>query len=322
MADRVRPDALRNALTTLRGYLDDLARSSFDDHATKLRLFVNYFQKDDTVRYLAERLHMRLRDVLRQALAPKLDLPSDPLDRISFIYEVLFHLKSGERLDVREFLSRAFEGGSIEAKWDDFRRRWLSALVEGFRDLNERIEAILDEDPVDPELIFHISMHTGVDDEFGDPEPELKLPPLAPTEVELTPVKVEAPSAKKPTLEGLQAMLALQPRGVREDLEADFEVLELELQKKSPDRERLDDIVNSFWAASAELGEMVRALATKGAPAPEAKKPAKAAPAPVKKAAPIKKIAPKKPLVAKKGTSKKAVKPKAKLKAKKPSKKR
>ena len=221
MADRVRPDALRNALTTLRGYLDDLARSSFDEHATKLRLFVNYFQRDDTVRYLAERLHMRLRDVLRQALAPMLELPTDPLDRISFIYEVLFHLKSGERLDVREFLSRAFEGGSIEAKWDDFRNRWLAALVEGFRDLNERIEAILDEDPVDPELIFHISMHTGVDDEFGDPEPDVKLPPLAPTEVELTPVKAEAPSTKKPTLEGLQAMLAMQPRGVREDLEAD-----------------------------------------------------------------------------------------------------
>src|SRR5581483_694730 len=231
MADRVRPAALRDALKTLRGYLDDLARSSFDEHATKLRLFVNYFQKDDTVRYLAERLHMRLRDVLRQALAPKLELPADPLDRLAFIYEVLFHLKGGERLDVREFLSRAFEGGSIEAKWDDFRRRWLQALVEGFRDLNERIEAILDEDPVDPELIFHIAMHSGVDDEFGDPEPEVQVPPAAPTELELTPVRDAPAPSKKPTFAAVQQALLLQPRGLREDLEADLEVLELELQK-------------------------------------------------------------------------------------------
>ncbi|HZV00974.1 MAG TPA: hypothetical protein VFF73_29935 [Planctomycetota bacterium] len=258
MADRVRPDALRAALKTLRDYLDDLARSSFDEHATKLRLFVNYFQRDDTVRYLAERLHMRLRDVLRQVLAPKLELPTDPLDRLAFIYEVLFHLKSGDRLDVREFLSRGFEGGSIEAKWDDFRNRWLAALVEGFRDLNERIESILDEDPVDPELIFHIAMHSGVDDAFGDPEPDVSVPYAPPTEPELEPVRPE-PSSPRKALDLLRVSVAREPASRREDLESELQVLELELAKKAPDRERLDEIVGVFAAASPGIGDLARA---------------------------------------------------------------
>ena len=278
MADRVRPEALRAALKTLRGYLDDLARSGFDDHATKLRLFVNYFQRDDVVRYLAERLHMRLRDVLKQLNAPKLDLPADPLDRLAFIYEVLFHLKSGDRLDVREFLSRAFEGGSIEAKWEDFRNRWLQALVEGMRELNERIDSILDVEAVDPEMIFHIGMHTGVDDDFGDPEPDLRIPYAAPTEVELTPVRDVAPRpAGRPTLATLRSAIDAEGGLHREALEAELEVLELELSKKKPDHERLTEIAGTFWTASPRLGGLVQAIAAaqEATPAPE-KKPAAA----------------------------------------------
>src|SRR5438309_2189284 len=150
MADRVRPDALRAALKTLRVYLDDLAKSSFDDHATKLRLFVNYFQRDDTVRYLAERLHMRLRDVLRPVLAP-----------------------------------------------------------------------------------YH--------------EP-----------------RTEAP--KKPSLDALRAAVARE--ATREDLEGELEVLELELAKKSPDQERIEEIVATLSAASSRLGQLARSLTgpTKKAP--------------------------------------------------------
>src|SRR5688572_13862891 len=172
MADRVTPAQLRSSLGTLRGYLDDLAKSSFDDHATKLRLFVNYCQKDDTIRYLADRLHMKVRDVLKVLHAPKLELPNDPLDRVAFVYEVLFHLKQGFRLDVREFLSRAFQGGTIEAKWEDFKNTWMKALVEGFAELTDRIESALDEDRIDPEFVFTIALHSGVPGIETNPELE------------------------------------------------------------------------------------------------------------------------------------------------------
>src|SRR5947209_15774796 len=124
MADRVSPAALKASLGTLRGYLDDLARAPFKDHATKLRLFVNYFQKDDTVRYLADRLHTRLHDVLEAAQRPEPALPADPRDRIAFVYGVLYHLKQGQKLEIREFLSRAFPGSSLDAKWDEMRKKW------------------------------------------------------------------------------------------------------------------------------------------------------------------------------------------------------
>jgi hypothetical protein len=329
MADRVRPEALKAALQTLRGYLDDLARSSFDEHATKLRLFVNYFQKDDVVRYLAERLHMRLRDVLKQLSAPKLELPVDPLDRLAFIYEVLFHLKSGDRLDVREFLSRAFEGGSIEGKWEDFRNRWLQALVEGMRELNERIESILDVEAVDPEMIFHIAMHSGVDDDFGDPEPDLRIPYAAPTEPELTPVRDGSPRpAGRPTLATLRSAIDAEGGMHKEALEAELEVLELELSKKKPDQERLTEIAGTFWTASPRLGEIVQAITTRSEPEPPREKKPAAKVAPAKRIAPkaaAPKPAAKKLLVAKKPASapKKASKlaarskPKLKVKAKK-----
>ncbi|MBI3724311.1 hypothetical protein HY251_10225 [bacterium] len=256
MADRVSPSALRASLSTLRGYLDDLARSSFEEQATKLRLFVNYFQKDSTVRYLADRLHVRLRDVQKQVLSSKLELPEDPIDEVAFVYEVLFLLKQGQRLDLREFLSRAFTGATIEARWDDFRARWLRSLVEGLQEIIDRIEGLLRDEPVDPEEIFALVLLAGFAEAGEDGA-------AAGDDDDADAASESAPRAPEASSDGasLRAAIARLPEPRRGDLETDLEILALERRKKRPSPERLLEIVSSFEAVSGELGALARAQA-------------------------------------------------------------
>ena len=121
MADRISPAALKASFGTLRGYLDDLARAQFKDHATKLRLFVNYFQRDDTVRYLADRLHTRHDFVQHAAVADRLE-------------RHLHALLDGERLSAR---LDAFRRGRDAIRGQDpravhYRRKLTAAWCSGW----------------------------------------------------------------------------------------------------------------------------------------------------------------------------------------------
>ena len=273
MSDLVSPDALRATFTTLRGYLDDLAGASFADHSTKLRLFVNYFQKDDGTRFLAERLHLRLRDTLAKAQRRTPELPARPLDRLAFVYEVVFHLKQGQKLEMREFLSRAFEGPTIEARWDAFRASWLGALREGLTLFLARIEPYLVGEGVSPEEVTRLGLHTTVEEDLE----ELERPPPSPVARPAPPPAPATAPAKAPAREpvraALDAALATLDAARREELAAELAVLDLESRKKKPDPARLDEVARSFDAVSPALGWLARAAVAGSASAAVELKP-------------------------------------------------
>ncbi len=155
MSDLVAPSTLRAALRTLRGYLEDLRRADFEQAATKLRLVVNYCQKDDLTRRLAERLRARVSTeaLLERTAGTSLREPVDPVDRLAFHYTLLFHIKQGHRFDLRELLSRGtFAGGGIEGRWQDFQRRVTDRLLEGVDAVARALEELHGDDAaVDPD---------------------------------------------------------------------------------------------------------------------------------------------------------------------------
>jgi hypothetical protein len=258
MADRISPAALKASFGTLRGYLDDLARAQFKDHATKLRLFVNYFQKDDTVRYLADRLHTRLADVLEAALKPEVVLPEDPADRLAFVYGVVYHLKQGHKLEVREFLSRAIPGSSLDAKWDDFRKKWITVLVEGFAELGRSVDSELGDELVDPEPLFRRVLESRAGTGTG-----------AGAGTGTGTGTGSGTGTGTGTLKDAVARLAEDQKG---DLPIEVEILALERSKRRPDPHRLEEIVSSFEAVSPELGALARTEAALPATKTAAKK--------------------------------------------------
>lgn len=227
MADRVSPAALEASFATLRGYLDDLAQSRFEDHATKLRLFVNYFQKDEHCRALAERLRTRLGDVLEAAQRPRPQLPADSRDRVAFVYGVLHLLKQGHKLEVRELLSRAFDGPTLDHKWGELRQSWITPLADGLAAIETAVNAQLGTELVDPEVVFRAAL-----DAVAGPS-----------------------SAGASTLRAAVDQLASGPRA---DLALELEILSLEKQKRRRDPRRLEEIVATFERASPQLGALAR----------------------------------------------------------------
>ena len=115
MSNIVRSSELAPAVRTLLGYLDDLRRTKSDDASTKLRLVVNYCQKDEVVRNLAELLRARMPTELLSELlaADTLRVPHDPRDHLGLAYTLLYHLKQGWKYELRELLTRPmFAGGA------------------------------------------------------------------------------------------------------------------------------------------------------------------------------------------------------------------
>lgn len=267
MADRVSPATLKASFRTLRGYLDDLAGAQFKDHSTKLRLFVNYFQKDDVVRYLADRLHTRLADVLEAAQKPEPRLPDDGSDRIAFVYGVLYHLKHGHKLEVRELLARTFPGSSIEAKWDELRKQWLTVLAEGFATMSREIDARAGFDPLEPVSFFAEVLATT----SGGAPAE-----TAATDDDETDDEAAEPEDTGAALTLRDAVARLEG-AQKGDLSIELEILALEKLKRKQDRKRLDEVVASFANVSPELDALARAeagLSAKASDASEPKKPA------------------------------------------------
>ena len=60
MSTPVRRNELQNAVRTFLGYLQDLQEAGFEQSRTKLRLVMNYSQRDPVTHALAEQLLLRM----------------------------------------------------------------------------------------------------------------------------------------------------------------------------------------------------------------------------------------------------------------------
>lgn len=253
MSNIVRSNELAPAVRTLLGYLDDLRRTKFDDASTKLRLVVNYCQKDDVVRTLAELLRARVPSELLAELlaADTLQVPHDPRDHMGLAYTLLYHLKQGWKYELRELLTRPMfaAGAGMDGRWESFKAQLVDALVVNGDKLLRHVEGWAAAQPdgtlVDPNEVFVAALASLAAD--AGPAPAPAPAPAAPT-----------PSPPAPRTTGEPAL----PAGVTipapfdaatGDLRVEAALLGLELSKTAPSAARLEELLASFDAAPASL---------------------------------------------------------------------
>ena len=258
MAHLITPGEALQALGAFLGYLDDLADAGLEAASTKLRLVINASQRDAALRALSEQLLTRMpREELDRCLAgDAFAPPPDPLGRMAFAYALLRQLKLGERLDLRALLAReAFRGaGGLEARWELLRAALLAPLRSGLTHLVRHLQGLPPAESLDLERVY-----------------EQALAGLALTEPEAAPSAPPQPGAGASPLGGgespdgagepggalgqLRARIrALIPApALQQDLLLDARILGVELEKLSPDPERLAELLRELVAADEQL---------------------------------------------------------------------
>lgn len=265
MSNLVRSAELKNALRTLVGYVDDLRRADFDEGQTKLRLVVNYSQKDTIGRTLSEQLRARIpTDLLQERTSGEaLTPPGDRRDQLAFWHTLLYHLKQGWKLELRELLTRAFKGVGIEGRWTAFRQQVVAGYAEGLEAVLAWVEANAGDGPVDPDDVLRRALEAlaGEPTEAAAVSEPLAAPTPAPAAEPLPPPSPDLLAAIEAA--GLSSDAA-------DDLRVDAQLLAIELRKSRPNPARLAELEKTFLAASEAVATTFRGvLGGEAAYAPE-----------------------------------------------------
>jgi hypothetical protein len=276
MSDTFTPGEIRSTLGTLRGYLRDLAEAKFEQFTTKLRLFVNFCEKDDIVRVIARNLHVRSGDVkawftaVAAGAAP--ELPQGAVERLAHRYMTLSEMKR-QGLEPRTFISTVFSGHSIfNEAWAAFRADYLEPFAQDFVRRLEALEAKLPEAPD-----ARVDLEAAVAEALASEQPATPAPAAPPA-----PAAAPAPAAKggkKPAkpivdpgaaLEDLVKTLGATVKkarglvaGVKKDVETDLKILKLELSKSEPNRDVLAAVVRPLERIGGEIAEIAGAIRAK-----------------------------------------------------------
>lgn len=269
MGDTYSAAEIRSTLRTFREYLRDLASSRFVEFSTKLRLFVNFAEKDDAVRVIARRLHTRAGDAQRwfQESAQKgvaQALPGGPADRLAHMYKVLLELKH-QRIDIRNFLSTLFTSASIEEAHRRFQAAWLSELETLVRGLAERIEAKLDgREKADLEALVDAALEAPAESPAAAAAPAVRAKPAAKEKKGAAGAK----PAKEPRLEDMVELLEKAVKGAKElatktrkDVETDVKILKLEISKHVPDLSIVRTVAEPLARLGGAVAERAAAIA-------------------------------------------------------------
>lgn len=237
-------------LAALSDRLDALALADLASAPGRLRRVVEAGAGDTDARGLTGLLLTRApREQLELALGGDgFALPRGLVPRMAFAWAVLVQLDGGQ-LDLRALLARpAFRSvGGVEARWEELRGSLLAPLQLGLRRLRELVAA-LPAGPVDLAAVWSVGL--GRLAEEGPPT-AVGVPTAAPVLARPLPGEDEPGGA----LGHLRARVrALVPdRARQQDLLLDARILAVELEKLSPDPERLADLVGELAAADRDL---------------------------------------------------------------------
>ncbi len=152
---------VRSTIRTFRDYLNDLVRAPFDQFPTKLRLFVNFCERDEAFRLVAHHLTARgtsPREWYTQAAQPggRTEMPEGlgRFDRLGFVYRTLHEVKQ-QRIDLRSLLSTLFRGmTSITDAFARFKATWLEPFRSDLSAALDAIERALPEDGAEDKVDF------------------------------------------------------------------------------------------------------------------------------------------------------------------------
>jgi hypothetical protein len=279
MGDTYSANDIRATMRTFQEYLRDLVEVKFDQFQTKLRLFINYCEKDDHARFIAQRLHAGAADV-REWFASAATagatpaLPGDALGRLAHQYRVLLDLKQ-QRIDLRNFLSTLFASGSIQEAHARFRQSWLEPMQASFARYFQIADAELGAaERADVTALFDSAFARLASEAAPAARAAAPAPEQAPT---TAPPAAPAGRGKKGKaaagvagldVEGLVKLLEKSVKGakdlaakVKSDLETDVKILKLELSKHVPDMGVVGRVAEPLQRTGGKIAELAAAIA-------------------------------------------------------------
>lgn len=290
MGDTYSAVEIRSTIRTFQEYLRDLTDAKFETFQTKLRLFVNFCERDDAVRILARELHTRSGDVrdwfsASAAAGVAQPLPETPVGKLSHQYKVLLELKQ-QRIDLRNLLSSLFSAGPIEASHKKFRETWLEALRASFQRVFAKIEQQLEgKERVDLEAAVMAALAPEAEPAKTAAKPGAATKPVAPAKPAATvapepkPAPPAAAKAGKPAkssipvdldLDGLVKLLEKTLKGakdlaaaVKTDVQTDLKILKLELTRRDPRPELVGLVAGTLQRAGGKISELGAAISAR-----------------------------------------------------------
>jgi len=280
---------IRSALRTFQEYMRDLSEAKFDQFQTKLRLLLNYCEKDDHFRLIAQQLHGRapdMREWFAQASAAGTnDLPQEPVARLASQYRLLLDLKQ-QKIDLRNFLSTLFTGASIQEAHGRFRAAWLEPMQHGF----QRIFTVMEREIGAKERVDLLGL---VDAAFSEasspakpaaaaakaaPAPAKPASPAPAPAAPAKPAKVKKSAKEVAAEKAAAALAALDVEGlvkhlektlkgakdlaakVKSDAETDVKIMKLALSKHVPDMAVVGRVAEPLQRAGGKIAEVAGAL--------------------------------------------------------------
>jgi hypothetical protein len=269
MSDFFTADEIRSNFNTLRAYLRDLVEASFEQFSTKLRLFVNYCEKDEVVRVIARSLHGRAGDVkawfTSVAAGGAADLPKAASARLAHYFMTLSELKR-QGLEVRQLVSTMYGSrGGFKESYAAFQSEFLAPFAQDLLARLGRIEAALPGDGngrVDLDAAFAGALEERAAAEPGKPPIESKPGAAA---AAATAAAAAAVERVDDLVKALGASVKKAKEIVaerRKDLETDLKILQLELSKQQPNKDVLLAVVRPLERLG---GEVAAAATTLGA---------------------------------------------------------
>jgi hypothetical protein len=275
MGDTYSAIEIRSTIRTFREYLRDLIETKFDQFGTKLRLFVNFCERDDVVRVLARELHTRTGDVREWFAASTAEgaarpLPKDAVGRLAHQYKVLLEMKQ-QRIDARALLSSLFAGPSMNDSFQHFREAWLEGLRVSFDRVFGRIERDLEgKERVELDGLVARALS---EEAPAAPAPKPAAPPAAEPKPVAKPAKGAKGAAKAAAavagldVDGLVKLLEKTVKGAKElavkakkDVETDVKILKLELSKHAPSMDVVRAVAAPLERAGGKIAEVAAAL--------------------------------------------------------------
>lgn len=252
---------IRSTMRTLRDYLRDLLAAGFEQFQTKLRLFVNFCEKDEVMRVLARDLHLRAGDVRAWfagvVAGGAIELPKDAARRLAHQYMSLSEMKR-QGIDVRNFISTLYstQAGGFLGAFASFKSEWLEPFANELLRRVEAIEAALPKDPsgkVDLDQVVARALERA--------EETVKAPARAGAK------KAAAAAAKAPKVEDLVDSLEATVKktkelvaGARKDIEKDLKILKLALSKGEPSKEVVLAVVRPLERLGGKIAEIASAI--------------------------------------------------------------
>jgi hypothetical protein len=178
------PEPIRLALGTLRGYVGDLVDSApshdasittrFAQFTTKLRLLMNYCERDEVIRWVTQELHHRGENPVawfhQRADGEAPARPTSPRSHaLAHTYRTLLAIKKNQ-LELRAFVSSIYaDKGGYQNAFRAFREEYVLKLRDGLLGLAASLEERLAEDAVDMDTLVS-EAYAAFDDTGGAEE--------------------------------------------------------------------------------------------------------------------------------------------------------